>query len=163
MVSLRKPSESSTSDRDRPAESSIEPPEVAEAPEVAYRALSQSRRRLTAYFLLQNDTEMNVPELALHVAAWENDEPIADVTPEERRRVYTSLQQNHLPKMDEFGFIEYDADRHTIESADDVDELASYLETSPGPSHGVCTASRSASRESSSRRRPGWASSGSTA
>lgn len=108
------------------------PPEVQGAPEGVFRTLGQSRRRLATYFLLQRDIDTDVREMARHVAAWENDKPVEAVTPEERRRVYTSLQQNHLPKMDEYGFIEYDADRHAIESADGVDTLADYMDTIPG-------------------------------
>lgn len=132
MLSSTASSGESGSDTDPQTETSIDPPETDDAPEDVFRALGQSRRRLAAYFLLQTDAETDVREPARHVAAWENDEPVVDVTPEERRRVYTSLQQNHLPKLDDYGFIEYDEDRHPIESADDVETLASYMETVPG-------------------------------
>lgn len=49
------------------------------------------------------------------IAAWENNEAIEEVTADERRRVYVSLHQTHLPRMDEAGVLQYENSRDTIE------------------------------------------------
>jgi cobalamin biosynthesis protein CobD/CbiB len=53
--------------------------------------------------------------LSEQIAAWENNEAIEEVTADERRRVYVSLHQTHLPRMDEAGVLQYENSRDTIE------------------------------------------------
>jgi len=53
------------------------------------------------------------------------------VTYKQRKRVYTSLYQSHLPRLHKYGFIEYDADRGTIELTPLAENLDIYLEIVP--------------------------------
>jgi len=53
-------------------------------------------------------------DLAEWIAAAENDVPIEEVTYKQRKRVYTSLYQSHLPALHRDGIIEYDRPRGTI-------------------------------------------------
>ena len=62
------------------------------------------------------------------IAAWENDEAIEEDTADERRRVYVSLHQTHLPRMDEAGVLQYENSRDTIELTERGESLRVYME-----------------------------------
>lgn len=99
-----------------------------------FETLSNPRRRETIRYLRRNDSEETVliRTLAEQIAAWENDISAVDVTYKQRKRVYTSLYQSHLPKLHRDGFIEYDADRGTIKLTPQAEQLDTYLEIVPG-------------------------------
>lgn len=99
--------------------------------EVAFDALSNQRRRFVVHELLRRDGEVELRELSRRVAAWENDEPVEEVTSEERRRVYNALQQAHLPKLDEWGVLRYNHARGVVEPAAELNGLRMYLEVVP--------------------------------
>lgn len=115
---------------DRPRAS----PGDARTEERVFQVLANRRRRYALHYLLRNEAPFELGELADHVAAWENETTPAAVTAAQRKRAYTALQQNHLPQMDELGFIEYDRYRGTIELTDGVDDLDIYLEVVGGRS-----------------------------
>ena len=101
-----------------------------------FDVLSNRRRRYVVYVLKHARGPVGLGPLATQIAAWENDEPRADVSGVERKRVYTSLQQVHLPKMDDMGVLAFDKRSGTIEptaslaevtlDTDDSDESASW-------------------------------------
>lgn len=101
-----------------------------------FETLSNQRRRLVLRYLRQtkDDGPVFLRDLSEQVAAWENHISHNDVTYKLRKRVYTSLYQSHLPRLHRYGFIEYDADRGTIELTKKADELDLYLEVVP-PGH----------------------------
>ncbi|UPV99434.1 hypothetical protein M0R88_12985 [Halorussus gelatinilyticus] len=100
--------------------------------EVVFEMLSNSRRRYVVHYLLDNDRDAELRDLARAVAAWENDKRPDEVTSQERRRVYNALQQAHLPKMDDAGLVAFDASRGTVVAADGLADLRVYLEIVPG-------------------------------
>lgn len=71
--------------------------------------LSNHRRRYALHSLKQRDRAVAVGDLAEEIAAWENGVSIAELTAADRKRVYTALQQFHLPKMDTTGIVEFDS------------------------------------------------------
>ena len=80
-----------------------------------YDILRNERRRLILHYLVSvPDHEAVLGTLATQIAAWENDIPYSSVTSTLRKRTYNTLQQNHLPRMDEVGLIQYDRNRGTI-------------------------------------------------
>lgn len=79
-----------------------------------FRILSSSRRRYIIYFLHEAEGEVSLGDLATRIAAKENDRPPEDVTDSERQRVYISLYQTHLPKLEESGIVEYDEDERLV-------------------------------------------------
>jgi len=93
-----------------------------------FEILSNSRRRYALHALSSNDEEWEIGRLAEQVAAWENETAIEEVTRAERKSVYTALQQLHLPKMDELGFVEYDKDRGTVRPTAAKDDVDIYLD-----------------------------------
>jgi len=97
-----------------------------------FDVLRNQRRRYVLQYLKRMDDPVELGELATQVAAWEYDTSVDEVSSEQRKRVYTTLQQTHLDKMDEAGIVEYDADRGVIRSTDQTADLSIYLEIVPG-------------------------------
>ncbi len=94
--------------------------------------LSNQRRRYTIHYCKREGEAVTLGDLAEHVAAWELDKEVEAITSAERKRVYTSLQQTHLPTLERADMIEFD-DR-TIELTDEAAELDVYLDIVPGDS-----------------------------
>jgi len=99
--------------------------------EEIFDVLQNERRRHVLQYLRQHGGPVSLGELADHVAAAEYDCLIDEVTSAQRKRVYTTLQQSHLPQMDEVGIIEYDSDDGVITTTDQTEELTVYLEIVP--------------------------------
>jgi len=100
--------------------------------ETVFEVLSNGRRRFVFHFLKQQQRSVYLRELAEHVAAWENDKPITQLTSAETKRVKTALHQHHLPKMDASGFVTYDSTRETVSLSENVADLEVYLDVVPG-------------------------------
>ncbi|PCR91386.1 DUF7344 domain-containing protein [Natrinema ejinorense] len=94
--------------------------------------LSNQRRRYAIHYCKREGEPVPLGDLAEHVAAWELEKEVAEITSAERKRVYTSLQQTHLPTLERADVIEFD-DR-TIELTDEAAELDVYLDIVPGDS-----------------------------
>ena len=97
-----------------------------------FDVLQNERRRYTLQYLRENDGPVQLGDLASHVAAQEYDCPNTEVTSAQRKRVYTTLQQSHLPRMHESGIIDYDDENGTISQTAHTEELTVYLEIVPG-------------------------------
>jgi hypothetical protein len=90
--------------------------------------LSNHRRRYTIRFC-KNNGSATLSELAEYIAAIEQDKSPAEITSAERKRVYTSLQQTHLDRLEEAGMINYDGD--TVELTERAEQLDVYLDIVP--------------------------------
>ena len=100
--------------------------------EDVYEVLSNRRRRYAIHYLKQTDGPVDVSTLAEQVAAWENDKPLEELDSQERKRVYISLYQSHLPTLEKRGLVAYDDDRGVVELADSVADAEIYLEVVAG-------------------------------
>ncbi|TYL38347.1 hypothetical protein CV102_11060 [Natronococcus pandeyae] len=94
--------------------------------------LSNHRRRYAIHYCKREDRPVELGELAEHVAAWELDKDVEGVTSTERKRVYTSLQQTHLPTLEKANMIDFD--ERTIELTEEATELDVYLDVVPADS-----------------------------
>jgi hypothetical protein len=94
--------------------------------------LSNHRRRYAIHFCKREAEPVTLSDLAEQVAAWEQEKEVVELTSAERKRVYTSLQQTHLPTLERAGMIEHDDG--TIELTERADELDVYLDVVPGDS-----------------------------
>ena len=94
----------------------------------ALELLNNRRRRYALHHLKHEEREVSLGDLAERVAAWENDTTVREVDSTQRKRVYTSLQQFHLPKLDEGGVVNYDERAGVVELTDQADDLDVYLE-----------------------------------
>jgi len=122
-------SRNSTSQRIEPDENT----EPTDNPETlsrddAFEMLSNRRRRFLLHYLHDVEAAAPLSDLAEQIAAWENDTSVREISASERKTVYTSLQQFHLPKMDETGVIEFDRRAGIVTLTDAAEELDIYLE-----------------------------------
>lgn len=108
--------------------------------DVVFEILSNTRRRMVLYYLRQSGGSATVQELAEQIAALENDVDVKDLESQQRKRVYVSLYQTHIPKLENTGIIEYDDARGTVYLTDRAMEIDTYLtptteSTYPWPIH----------------------------
>jgi len=94
-----------------------------------FSLLSNHRRRHTIRICEKRNEPVSLSELAEQIAAWEQDKAIEQITSAERKRVYTSLQQTHLDRLEEAGMIRYETDE--IELTDRAQNLNIYLDIVP--------------------------------
>lgn len=111
--------------------SGTEPPKRLSTEDV-YDILSNRRRRYAIHYLKQHEGSVDVSTLAEQIAAWENDKTPAELDSQERKRVYISLYQSHLPTLEKRGLVSYDADRGMVTLADPVVNADIYLEVVAG-------------------------------
>lgn len=103
------------------------PASVLELDEV-FAALGHARRRYLLYTLVDGSSEETLPELAVKIAAWEQDKSISEVTDEERRRVHISLYHSHIPKLVDLDVLEYDEGENVIVRALNTEQVQAVLE-----------------------------------
>ena len=113
--------------RRAPDESESEEP----SRDAIFQVLGNQRRRYALHYLKHYRNPVEIGPLATRIASWENDVPASDVTSQQRKRVYNTLQQAHLPKLNETGFVEYDAAHGLVELTDRAEDLEIYLELVP--------------------------------
>jgi len=97
-----------------------------------FEVLSNPRRRYAVHVLKDEDEPTEIGPLAEQVAAWENEIEVPDVSHAQRKRVYTALQQSHLPKMEEAGVVEFDKDRGVIEPTPTLEDVEIYMDVVRG-------------------------------
>jgi hypothetical protein len=100
--------------------------------EDVYEVLSNRRRRYAIHHLKQSDDPIDVSTLAEQVAAWENDKSPDELDSQERKRVYISLYQSHLPTLEKRGLVDYDDERGIVKLTDSIANAQIYLEVVPG-------------------------------
>lgn len=93
-----------------------------------YDVLRNERRRYALHALSVADGPVAVGDLADRVAAWEHDTTIEEVTERERHRVYTSLQQVHLPRLDEADLVRFDEDQRIVDPSPEIETYDVYLD-----------------------------------
>lgn len=94
-----------------------------------FEILSNQRRRWVLHFLKQQDGGVTeIRELSTQIAAWENEKPPDLITSSERKRIYTSLHQFHLPKMSENKIVKYDQQGGAVELSAQATDLEVYLD-----------------------------------
>lgn len=78
-----------------------------------FAALTNQRRRYILYYLRDND-QAQTNELATQIVSWEQDIPLKDVPSEEAEQVQVNLVHSHLPKLEDYGLVEYDRRSETV-------------------------------------------------
>ncbi|MFW5963447.1 MAG: DUF7344 domain-containing protein [Natronomonas sp.] len=99
--------------------------------DVVFDVLSSSRRRLVLRRLEARDGESTINDLAEHIAAVENDKAVSELSSQERKRVYVSLYQAHLPRMEEVGVVSLDDGTVTV--GPNADRVYAHLSQSSEP------------------------------
>lgn len=96
-------------------------------PDDRYHILQTRRRRDTLRYLRRRDEPVDVRDLAEWVAAREQETTPERLTSRQRQRVYISLYQTHLPKLDEYGVVRYHKDRGAVTPLALVEHFDEYL------------------------------------
>jgi DNA-binding transcriptional ArsR family regulator len=91
-----------------------------------YHLLSNPRRRFIISYLRDHES-VGLQDLASEVAAWENDTSPEQLTDQQKKRVYVSLYQTHIPKLEDAGIITYDSEASRIHLRDRIQQLDRYL------------------------------------
>lgn len=95
--------------------------------DLVFEVLKSPRRRYALYYLRQQNRPVDLSEITEQVAAWENRTTTDALETEQRKRVYISLYQTHLPKLADAGIVEYDRNRGVVELSQSARELDEYL------------------------------------
>jgi hypothetical protein len=105
-----------------PADREIPPSDV-------HDVLRNDRRRMVIELLGDADDPVTARELSERIAVRETgeDPPPRNV----RQSVYISLQQTHLPKLEELGIVEYDEHTKAVRPAENAADVGVYMEVVP--------------------------------
>ena len=95
--------------------------------EAVFEILSSPRRRYLLYHLRAHGGPTELTELAEEVAAWENDITVEELSAQERKRVYVSLYQTHVPKLDDLGVVGYDSESGQVTLNSKAKRIDMYL------------------------------------
>lgn len=87
--------------------------------------LSNPRRRFVLHYLSRQSGSVPLRELADEVARWETGDET--LSPQQRKRVYVSLYQTHIPRLADAGMIEFDSDSGLVNLADQAREIDNYV------------------------------------
>lgn len=96
-----------------------------------FHLLQNSRRRaVLRYCITHSDREkFNMRTIAEEIAAWENGITVDQLHSDQRQRVYIALYQSHLPKLDEYGVVEYNQSRGIVKPTSLTVLFEPYLES----------------------------------
>lgn len=95
--------------------------------DMLFSLLSNPRRRFVLQYLNRTTNPVTLQDLATEVAAWENETDPESLTDKQQKRLYVSLYQTHIPKLEEAGIIEYDSDSGEITLTDQAGDLNKHL------------------------------------
>lgn len=93
----------------------------------AFDILSNRRRRYALHYLSNNPEGVTLQTLAKQIAAWENDTSVESLTKKQQKRVYVSLYQTHIPKLEEVGIVDHDQETGIITLTNRAGDVTSYL------------------------------------
>jgi hypothetical protein len=96
-----------------------------------YGTLSNHRRRRVLWKLMETE-RVELGDLAEQIAARELEKPRGQLTTQERKRLYVSLYQAHLPKLADVDAITYDKRQGLIKPGPAFDIFTGYLPDEPG-------------------------------
>ncbi|ELY80577.1 hypothetical protein [Natrinema pallidum] len=91
-----------------------------------FHILGNDRRRAIVQLLAEEGGQIDVSDVATEIAATESD--TTPVPNNLYKSVYVSLQQTHLPQLEEDAVIEYDSDAKTIQSGRHFEGVLRYVD-----------------------------------
>ncbi|WP_049901136.1 hypothetical protein [Natrinema sp. J7-1] len=91
-----------------------------------FHILGNDRRRAIVQLLAEEGGQIDVSDVATEIAATESD--TTPVPNNLYKSVYVSLQQTHLPQLEEDAVIEYDSDAKTIQSGRHFEAVLQYVD-----------------------------------
>lgn len=111
----------------------VESPAVTDDAD-AWDLLRNRRRRQVIVAVANTDDgeTTTTREVAERIAAYENDKPVSELSSTEYKRIRIGIYQEHLPRLDDAGIIDYDQSRNTIEATETTEAAARLLATAHG-------------------------------
>ncbi|ELZ20147.1 hypothetical protein C477_07006 [Haloterrigena salina JCM 13891] len=97
-----------------------------------FELLSNRRRRHILHTLMDEAETVDIGDLSQEIAAAEDGLAYEEVSSSDRKRVYTALQQSHLPKLDKAGVVEFDRDRGVVEPTPALENVEIYMDVVRG-------------------------------
>jgi hypothetical protein len=98
------------------------------SPDQAFDILSNRRRRYALHYLSSNPGGETLQELARQLAAWENAIDPDEVSKKQQKRVYVSLYQTHIPKLEAEGVVDHDDESGLITLTGRATDVTTYLQ-----------------------------------
>lgn len=86
-----------------------------------FTLLAHEQRRMVLEVLTNGSTPMDLDVLSTEIAVRKGDDDGTDA--ESIRRVTISLHHQHLPKMAEWGIVEYDPTTKSVEAGENLDRV----------------------------------------
>ena len=86
----------------------------AETVDEAFGLLADQRRRLLLSVMQTYGEALTLPDAAEEVAVRETGEQVPNISPERVHEIYLSLYHDHLPRLVDAGFLEYDQERDLV-------------------------------------------------
>lgn len=80
-----------------------------------FQLLSKERRRFVLYYLDEQCGPVPVSELAEKIQEWETDSTPEKFPDENYQNITLTLKHQHLPRAAKMEYVEYDADKSTIQ------------------------------------------------
>ncbi len=93
-----------------------------------FAVLSSQRRRFALHCLQKYGGPMALADMADEIAVWENDTDIADISPEEVKRIYVSLYHTHVPKLEDADIVEYSQERDMVALSENAEQVTAHIE-----------------------------------
>jgi hypothetical protein len=116
--------------------SEVEPsPPVSISPDEAFDLLANGRRRRVVERLCESDGELPLSEVAESLAGAETE--TAEEADGRYKSVYVSLQQTHLPKLQDAGVLVYDEDGRSVKAGPALPEIGTYVESDDATAEGA--------------------------
>ncbi|MFC3960156.1 DUF7344 domain-containing protein [Halovivax cerinus] len=100
-----------------------------------FELLANKRRRHILHALVREDEPLEIGTLSQEIAAWEDGLDYEEVSSSDRKRVYTALQQSHLPKLDKSGVVSFDRERGTVTPTPALEDVEIYMDVVHGRDH----------------------------
>lgn len=95
--------------------------------DVVFEMLHSPRRRYVLSYLTDQDDPVELDDLIARVAAREFDTSVEALSESERKRMYVSLYQTHVPKLANAGLVEYDDERGTVALTERAADVEHYI------------------------------------
>jgi hypothetical protein len=92
-----------------------------------FDVLSSRRRRAVLRLLRETDESLDLTALTEQIAADEVGVSVDDLPSQARKRVYVSLYQTHIPRLEDVGLVEYDSDTGIVTRTELATAIDPYL------------------------------------
>ncbi|WP_254663388.1 hypothetical protein [Haladaptatus sp. W1] len=92
-----------------------------------FELLKNMRRRYAVHYLRRENRAVDFSDVTDHVAAWEYNTSPTDLLSKQRKRVYISLYQTHIPALADAGIIDYNPETGKIRPTNRIRVFDDYL------------------------------------